>query len=232
MRCYYLLRNRDKLKTELGFFWQRTKFDLLRRFFGLKNFSLAIDQSYCAVWDYHDLISIQREYDLIRNRLIPPNTLSDKLKRYWQDQTVYFQNSTRYFEPLDLRRTIDKITNEYLSTMVKIHTGNSSDFPDYIGVGTDNTTAKESDTDLVAELSRLNLIDSGGFADFAGHTEFYGVLFPFNQGTTDIGESGLMIGLDPTADILVCRNTYNPKLHHDANNDAIGVNVNIQHRGF
>jgi len=185
-----------------------------------------MDYCYASLWDKSDNGLIQYEY-----RDGP--AVWDKLKRFYNDQTVYFTKVRKRFEPLDIRLCIDQITDDALFWMVDIHTGRSNETPRYISVGTSTTTPDRTDHQLVAEIDRQPILDTGGYIDTLGHNELYGILFPFAQANILCAEAGLHLNSDATSgDLMICRNKFNPALQHDANQNALGINICIQHRAF
>lgn len=204
--------------------------------FGFKkwraNICEHVDTSYCSLWDIADKDLILNEYRLISQRKLLPNSITDKLERFYSDQTVLYENSFRRFEPQQCVKTIDQITDEYLTNMVQMHAGRTQVIMGYISLGTGTTTPDRTDTELGLEVTRKNILDEGGYIDFYGHNELYGLIFPFSQADITCTESGLHNTDSATTDIMACRNKYSPGLVHTQNSNAISINLVIQHRAF
>jgi len=194
-----------------------------------------LDTSYASLWDISNKPFICEEYRRIRAGLLNPKAIIDKLERYYQDKTVYFETGIfRQFEPYDCRKTIDQITDDALTWMVKTHLQKDSSAPRYISVGTGTSTPDRTDHQLDVEVERTHILNHGGHTDALGHMELYGLLFDFAQADIDCTESGLHTTNSKlnTSDIMICRNKYNPALNHDHDQNALGINVCIQHRAF
>jgi hypothetical protein len=209
-----------KLRFKLGkALWRANLFD-------------SIDQSYLTLWDRSLYPLIKEEYRLIQTGIVRPDNITNKLERHWYDKTVYFENTGIRFEPTEQRKTLDQILDEAITFFVKEHVGVVNDIFDHISIGTGTSEPSSADEDLEAEVLRLPIIENGGYIDYLGHNEQYGLIFPFTQGNDTITESGLHSSNDANTDITYCRNTYSPGLIHTINSDAIGVNIIIQHRAF
>jgi hypothetical protein len=196
------------------------------------NIADTIDYAYAALWPVEDKDLILEEYKRIRLGESLPTEITRKIERYFNDQTVYYEGSYKRFEPLQCVKTIDQILDEGLSWMTQMHVGRSQVLMGYISQGTDTTDPDRTDTELGAEVVRENIIDKGGYIDFLGHNELYGLIFAFDQADIECAESGLHNTDDPATDITLCHNKYNPALSHQANANAISINIVIQHRGF
>ena len=200
----------------------------------LKNLSVHEDTNYIHQWDKSDFHNIKREYNLIRSGKVLPNNLINILNNLYEDKTAYYTNSHLKIENKNVIRKRDKITDAIIRHWARMHVGKNFETIQYICIGTDNSvTPTSNDTDLVNEVARGHILDSGGHLDAIGKTEFYGLLFaPADVATNNIGESGLATTDDATTDILATRTIYSPKLVHTVDDDGIGINTTIEHKGF
>lgn len=197
-----------------------------------RNIEEQIDYAYCSTWDITDKDYILEEYKRIRLGEDTPNQITRKIERFYNDQTVYFEKGYRHFEPENCVRTIDQITDEHLTQITQLATGRSFVTMGYISQGTGTTDPDRTDTTLQTEVIRRPILADGGYIDFLGHNEMYGLIFAFDQPSILCSESGLHSTSSATTDIMACRNKFSPALNHSINSNAISINVVIQHRAF
>ena len=193
-----------------------------------------IDQVYCSTWDKADKDLILEEYKQIRLGETTPNQITRKIERFYNDQTVYFDKRPIRFEPQECVRTLDQITDNALTWLTQMHAGRSQILMSHISQGTGTTTPDRTDTTLETEVIRRPILEDGGYIDFLGHNELYGLIFSFDQANINCSESGLHNTgdiTDPT-DVMYCRNKFSPALVHTKNSNAISINIVIQHRAF
>lgn len=191
-----------------------------------------VDISYLSLWAREDWPYISREYRKIALGEILPDQITRKIQRYYNDQSVYYETGFRKFEPLQVTKKVDQILDEYLTYLMRLHIGQTRATMSYISIGTDGRAPDRTDVNLYAQVRRYHILSSGGYIDFLGHNELYGLITPFTDPTIVCAESGLHTAKDPNADKTACRNTYSPAITHTQNQDALGVNIVIQHRAF
>jgi len=191
-----------------------------------------VDISYLSLWPRGDFEYIAREYRKIALGEILPDQITRKIARYYNDQSVYYESGFRKFEPLEVVKNIDQITDEYLTYLMQLHLGRTRQTMSYISIGTGTDPPDRTDVGLQTEVRRYHILNSGGYADFLGHNELYGLVTPFSDATIVCSEAGLHTVKSTTADVTCCRNTFSPALTHTKDQDALGINIVIQHRAF
>jgi len=213
--------------------WQGIKGELmLQRKRWRLNLADHIDYAYASLWDKSDQADILDEYKRIRLGELLPNSIIRKINRAYNDQTVYFESRFKRFEPSEVVKTIDQITDDALTWMTQMHVGRSQVLMGYVTQGTGTQDPDRTDTGLQTEVIRKHILDNGGYIDFLGHNELYGLIFPFDQASIACSEAGLHNTNDPTTDVTYCRNKFSPALSHTINVNAISLNFVIQHRAF
>lgn len=191
-----------------------------------------VDISYLSLWPRGDYDYIAREYRKIQLGEILPDQITRKIQRYYNDQTVYYETGLKHFEPLEVTKKIDQITDEYLNYLMLLHLGRTRQTLGYISIGTGTDPPDRTDTGLQTEVRRYHILNSGGYADFLGHNELYGLVTPFADSTITCSEAGLHTVKSTSVDVTACRNTFSPALTHTKDQDALGINIVIQHRAF
>ena len=213
--------------------WEALKGNLtLQRKMDRLNRMGHVDYAYCSLWPVEDKDYILEEYKRIRLGEDTPNQITRKIDRFYNDQTVYYEKGYKRFEPQECTKTIDIITDEYLTYLTQRNVGRAGTIMQYISQGTGTDTPDSTDTALTTEVLRRHILDNGGYIDFLGHSELYGLIFTFSQSTIDCSESGLHNTNSASTDIMMCRNKYNPVLAHVVNVNAISINLVINHRAF
>ena len=201
-----------------------------------RNNYLSDDIGLGHVWNIGDYPKIRKEYDRIRAKMLPADTIAKNIIRLFNDQKygTKFHNSLNRFEPQQF--AVDRkylVVKEGQIHFSKMHLGLTSGPPDYIAIGTGSPTPTLADFQLNTQAHRNNIKVDGGYRDLVGEDEYYGMLFLPSVGTNNFGEAGLFKGVDAASgDIMITHNKFFPALVHTINDNAPGVEIIIRHRSY
>jgi len=163
---------------------------------------------HCALWDLSTQDYVQDMFRQIRQTGI--DTLTPRLERIWNDQTV----DDPRFEPYQVARSSNKLTNdglvrvaELVTNSVGLNTGftSTSGYFSHFACGSGTNPASASDYQLQAEVARVALADSG-FMTAAGSFMRYGGNFSPTTVSATLNENGVFD--DPNAGIMLFRSVF------------------------
>ena len=166
------------------------------------------DEAFIGTFHPHESRNYKREFHLISTGQIDPNIWFNKLRRVHDDQTVFDDLTKRYFEPIDVGISGNKLVNEGLELIAEsIITGQGKNFDNY-AVGRGTTSVNIRDTQLADEIIRLDIKDNGGFALNRGTTLFYSLFFPESVISATVTETAINDRLDKTIDNMLLRTLF------------------------
>lgn len=192
------LAERDRLVAELEELKQRRKAQRLK----------MEDVGIATLWDANDEHSVDKELQAVREHKVKPDNFEKKLYRYHNDQTVYFENSSDLFEPLESTEPKkDLVVNVGLAIICQYIAGKSTRyFTDYAS-GTGTTMEKPSDIRLASENARVSLITKGYVEPIGTSVKFTGKFDTFLPSAT-ITEGGVFDSSVANAGNLLFRTVY------------------------
>jgi hypothetical protein len=142
-----------------------------------------------ATWDPNDGKLIDKEFELIRRQLIPPN-FQDKLNRARDDQTVHFETG-KLFEPIYVtKEKWDMVTLGGMNRMGMLAVGRSNRWFDIMAVGTGDADESAQDKKLEAEHARVSMV-TDGFSEAPGANMRFGGKFSTTLASATIYEQGV-----------------------------------------
>lgn len=197
-----------------------------------KKLTAYLDISMVTTFDPIFLPFINQEMLKIREKKIPADSWHQKLKRLYNDQSVFIEGSGNerqcYLESMEpVRLVVDKVTNELLEDIADSIIGRTSMNYKFMSIGTSNITADVNDKSLYNEISRVDAISSGGSAERSGSTIYWNSFFPKTTVTGDIYEIGLHNSLDVLNDKMAVRAVLPTadKVAHQNGVDAPNVSI-------
>ena len=176
------------------------------------------DIAYGAVFDPNDVPRLKIIHKLIQLGQVHPMAYLGQLDRVYNDQTSVL-------EPLEVTITGNKIVNEGLEALAACMVGERSQMFGMYAIGTGTTDVSIRDDALDDELSRVDIIDEGGFVINRGTTCFFSVFFPKTIPNAVVSETAILDSMDTADDTMLLRTKFptNEYLTHTKNLDNISV---------
>jgi len=179
---------------------------------------------FCALWDMSSLDYVQDIFRRIRQT--KRDTFTDRMARFWADQTVEHE-----FEPLEIGISKNKVVNDGLVRVAELVTGTvglnsgfqqSTGFFSYNAVGSGTNPVSASDYQLQAEVARVGLADSG-FQTAAGQIMRFGGFYAPSTVSCTVNESGVFD--DPNSGVMLYRTVFplGQGITHTVNVDFFSV---------
>lgn len=197
-----------------------------------KNLIGFLDVTMITTFDPIFIPSIKKEILKIREKKLKADHWHTKLKRLYDDQTVYLDGNGSerqcVLESMSpVRVVFDKVTNELLEDNADAIIGRTSMNYRFISIGSSNITADINDKALYNEMNRVDAIGSGGSAERNGSTVYWNSFFPKTTISGDIYEIGVHNTNDPTNDKMALRSVLPTadKVQHLNGVDSPNVSV-------
>lgn len=183
------------------------------------------DIAFGALFDPKDTFSYKKFHKKIQREDVHPNAWFNKLRRVYNDQTVYDDTTKRYFEPTHVTISTNKLVDEGLTAQAQSIVGRRTKMFGVYAIGGSAVSVNPKDDRLIDEVSRLDIISNGGFVINRGTTCYYSLFFPKTLGTKTIKETGIFDSLNKNTDIMLLRTVFpsNETLPHNKNSDDISV---------
>ncbi len=183
------------------------------------------DIAFGALFDPKDTFAYKKFHKKIQREDVHPNAWFNKLKRVYNDQTVYDDITKRYFEPINVTITGNKLVNEGLTAMAQCMVGKRSKMFGVYAIGGSSASVNAKDDRLIDEVARLDILDNGGFVINRGTTCYYSLFFPKTLATKTIKETAILDSLNSGTDIMLLRTVFpsNETLPHQKDFDDISV---------
>jgi hypothetical protein len=185
----------------------------------VREFIQRKDIGYAASFEPQDSEFIKKQQLLVNLGVLSPKEFFSQFERHYNDQT------TPNFEPIQLGKSGNKLTNEGLTALAEMQVGKRQKIFGVYSIGEGTVSTNVRDTELVDEITRIDIIDNAGTILNRGSTTYYSVFFPKTISTITVGETAILDSLDSTSDVMLLRTVFPEadRVTHTINFDEIFV---------
>jgi hypothetical protein len=167
-----------------------------------------------TVWDVSDAEYLKKIFSVVSDKKNYDKQTRDKVYEAFERnlERAYFDQTTdKDFEPLQIDRKEDLVTQGGLARLAALATNDSSQFFTHFASGIGRTQENRADTQLDSENARVGLGDSG-YASGNGSSLKYAGFFPTGIASTNVTEGGVFD--DGEGGLMLFRTVYSTSFAH------------------